>query len=98
MTQAIAGVIVLALGYFGYSHFFGGSSSTTVPTVNLQLGKNMANFLQVISKGDIDLDAASILSNKYVQSLQDHTQTFTYSNRRGRLDPFLPYDSTRPIR
>lgn len=96
MIPVIAGVlIVLGLGYFGYSKIAG--ANTEPPTI--QLGRNMQAFLQATSKGDINLDnMATILNNDWVKSLQDHTQTFTYSSRRGRLDPFLPYDSTRPIR
>lgn len=94
VIEIVAGLLVLVVGYFGYT-MFSDSSASTLAVSNVQLGKNLSSFAKE-SKG-ISLDF-SILETAYVKSLEDHTQIFTYSTRRGRLDPFLPYDSTRPIR
>lgn len=98
IIEMVTVVLLVAGGYFAYTHFFTDGSSTKQVAANIQLGKNMASFVQSVGKANINLDVASIMNDAYVKSLEDHTQLFTYSPRRGRLDPFLPYDSTRPIR
>jgi hypothetical protein len=95
IIEGFVAVLVLIGGYFGYTLFFATDSASTTTVSNAQIGKNLSTFVRE-SKG-VTLDF-SILDSAYVKSLEDHTQIFTYSSRRGRLDPFLPYDSTRPIR
>ena len=98
VVEIIVTLLLIAGGYFGYTYFFSEDSSTTEVAGNIKLGKNMSAFVQIVGKDKINLDMQSITNSAYVKSLQDHTQLFTYSSRRGRSDPFLPYDSTRPIR
>lgn len=98
LIQVVGVLAVLIGGYFAYTNFFADSTSKTQKAANINLGKNMASFVQAVGKANINLDVSSVVNDPYVKSLQDHTQVFTYSTRRGRLDPFLPYDSTRPIR
>ena len=99
IVEVVVVITLIVGGYFGYTTFFVDATSTTQVAANVKLGKNMSAFVQAVGKkGNINLDIVAITSSPYVKSLQDHTQVFTYSTRRGRLDPFLPYDSTRPIR
>lgn len=96
-AEVIVGIVVIVGGYFGYTMFFADQTASTSETNNIQLGNNMARFEKEFAGGKVNFDVA-FLDSDFVKSLVDYTQTFSYSARRGRLDPFVPIESTRPIR
>lgn len=97
IIEVVLGIVVIVGGYFGYTMFFAEQSATTTKTANIQMGKNMASFQNEMKKNKLDFDVA-FLESDFVKRLVDYSQTFTYSKRRGRLDPFIPLESSKPIR
>ncbi|MDQ5962594.1 MAG: hypothetical protein QG653_401 [Patescibacteria group bacterium] len=97
IIEIVIGIVVIVGGYFGYTMFFADQSATTTSVANIQMGKNMASFEKGKNSSKLNFDVA-FLQSEFVKSLVDYSQTFSYSARRGRLDPFLPIEATQPIR
>ena len=84
--------------YFGFSYFVSSGDSTTVVESNGQLlGPRFVDFLQLTGKNAVNLDV-SFLDNPTLKQLQDFTEVIPETDKRGRVYPFYPYDSSRPIR
>lgn len=89
---------VLVGGYYGYTSFFKEDSVTTVTIDQSLLGSNFIQFMQATKDSKISFKDRTFLSGNYVKQLQDFSEIISPNATRGRLDPFLPYASTRPLR
>ena len=93
-------VLVLFLGgmYYAYTFF-----STQTPTVAVApneqlLGQDLTLFLKASSGEQFALDKTDFLKSELMGQLRDFSETISPNPSRGRLDPFTPYASSRPIR
>lgn len=93
-------VIVFLVGmYYLYTVFSEDTASvTTVQTNEQLLGKNLIEFLKATSQERLSFDTKGIMAEPLVQQLRDFTETISMTETRGRLDPFVPYAATRPLR
>lgn len=92
-------VIIICIGaYYGYSLFQNNDGETTTTEANGQLlGPAFVSFLQITGKNGVNLDT-SFMKNPLIGQLQDFTEEINPSPKKGRVYPFYPYDSSRPIR
>jgi hypothetical protein len=101
-TVIIEGVVlVLFLGgmFYLYTIFSEGSSTTTTTQVNEQLlGQNFVLFLKAVNEDKISFRDINFMDSALVQQLRDYSQTITINESRGRVDPYSPYASSRPLR
>jgi hypothetical protein len=97
ILQIGGGVGILVAAYFGFTMLTSSDGAVTTTDSEIQVGKNFS-VVQSIVNDKVNLDAISVLKSKYVQSLEDHTEIFARSTKHGRSDPFVPYDSTGPVR
>lgn len=98
IVEIVVGIGVLVGGYFGYTYLFSDESTSEKKVIPAQLGPNMASFSNFIAKEKINFDTIAVLDTPFVKSLVDYSQTFATTSVRGRLNPFVPYDLTRPLR
>lgn len=101
-TLIIEMLILLGLLY-GMYYLYGKFSVPEVATVEAApntdlLGPNLVNFLKATKKDNINFNNISFMDSKEVSRLVDHSENITIAPSRGRLDPFVPYASTRPLR
>ena len=90
---------VLGAGYYGYVTLFNSENVTKQVTVNEELlGGNFIEFIKVTKKDKISFSDRGFLDSVYVTQLQDFSEIISPNATRGRLDPFLPYASSRPLR
>jgi flagellar basal body-associated protein FliL len=99
IVTAVVCLLILVGGYFGYTYLFSTDDTTSEQQiVPAKLGQNMSVFTSFVSKNKINLDAVTALNDPFVTSLVDYSETFATTSVRGRLNPFVPYDLTRPLR
>ncbi|MFA6608435.1 MAG: hypothetical protein WCT07_00805 [Candidatus Paceibacterota bacterium] len=94
-------VLVLFLGgiYYLYTAFSEPTSTTTQNSINQQLlGTNFIVFLKAVNQDKLSFKESSLMNSQLVKQLQDFSVTIGPTDSRGRLDPFIPYASTRSIR
>ena len=94
-------VLIAFLGgmYYVYT-IVSTESAVTVPSqANQQLlGQNFVLFLKAVNQERLSLQDPSFMNSELVKQLQDFSETILPESTRGRIDPFVPYASTRPIR
>lgn len=84
--------------YYVYS-MLNQDTTTTTTSVNEQLlGQNFILFLKAVNKDRISFKDTNFLDNNLVKQLRDFSETISINDSRGRVDPFVPYASTRPLR
>jgi hypothetical protein len=99
IIEAVILVLFLVGGYYVYSSLSEASGSTTQTQFNEQLlGQNFVMFLKVVNQDKISFRDISFMNTPLVQQLRDFSETINPTETRGRLDPFVPYASSRSIR
>lgn len=96
-----AAVLILFLfgAYYLYTSFSEGSTSVSETKINEQLlGQNFVLFLKVVNQDRISFTDANFMDSALVRQLRDFSETISTNDTRGRVDPFVPYASTRPLR
>ena len=89
---------VLGAGYYGYTSFMTEDATKTVTINESLLGDNFVQFIAATKKDKISFKDRGFLTSVYVGQLQDFSEIISPNAVRGRLDPFLPYASSRSIR
>jgi hypothetical protein len=85
--------------YYAYTLFSEGSATVSGSSVNEQLlGQNFVLFLKAVNQDKISFGGINFLDSEIVRRLQDHSEFIGINDTRGRVDPFVPYASTRPLR
>ncbi len=96
-----AAVLILFLfgAYYLYTSFSEGATSVSETKINEQLlGQNFVLFLKVVNTDRISFTDANFMDSALVRQLRDFSETISTNDTRGRVDPFVPYASTRPLR
>lgn len=92
-------IAVLGGAYYLYTMFSTEDVTTTSPTVNAALlGPNLTVFLKAVNEDKLTFKNTTFMDSALVKELTDHSQTIGVTNSRGRMDPFVPYASSRPLR
>jgi hypothetical protein len=98
-------ILILAVflggGYYAYTALFTGEVTTTeVVSSNAGLGPNFTTYMNAVAKDKISFKEkdVSFLNSSLVRMLVDYSETISPNATRGRLDPFVPYASSRPLR
>jgi hypothetical protein len=93
-------VLILFLGgmYYLYSVFSEDTAVTTVPINEQLLGQNFVLFLKAVNEDNISFGGINFMDSALVQQLRDYSQTIGINDSRGRVDPYSPYASSRPLR
>lgn len=84
--------------YYLYTSFSQDSTVSTAPPNEQLLGQNFVMFLKVVNKDRISFKDVSFLDSDLVKQLRNFSETISINDSRGRVDPFVPYASTRPLR
>jgi hypothetical protein len=95
--------LVLVLFLFGmyylYTIFSEDTSTVSDAQVNEQLlGQNFVLFLKAVNQDRISFKDINFMDSSLVLQLRDFSETIGINDTRGRVDPFVPYASTRPLR
>ncbi|MDB5260618.1 MAG: hypothetical protein JWN37_849 [Candidatus Nomurabacteria bacterium] len=99
ILEIVGVVIVIIVGYYIYGMFSENSATTTTVAANESLlGQNITLFLKSKTQDKISFKDVSFMNSTLVKSLVDHTEIIGETASRGRLDPFVPYASSRPLR
>lgn len=96
-----AAILIAFLGgmFYLYTIMSEGEATTANSQANEQLlGKNFVLFIKAVNQDKLSFREADFMNSDLVQRLRDFTETILPSETRGRVDPFLPYASTRPLR
>lgn len=92
-------VAVFGGAYYLYTYFQESITTTSqVSSGNELLGKNFVNFTNATTKDKVSFKEITFLKKELVEMLQDYSEIISPNATRGRLDPFLPYASSRPLR
>jgi flagellar basal body-associated protein FliL len=94
-------ILIFFLGgmYYLYTMFSEGSATTSTPSVNEQLlGQNFVLFLKAVNQDRLSFKDITFMDSKLVRELRDFSETIGINDTRGRVDPFVPYAATRPLR
>ncbi len=92
-------IAVFAGGYYLYDRFILGETTTiSVTGGDKLLSANFISFINVTSREKISFKDVSFMSSPLVEMLDDYSEVISPNATRGRLDPFLPYASSRPLR
>jgi hypothetical protein len=92
-------ILFLAGMYYLYTIFSTSDTVTSSPSANEQLlGQNFVLFIKAVNQDKISFKDLNFMNSKLVQELQDYSETIGINDTRGRVDPFVPYASTRPLR
>lgn len=94
-----AAVLILFLFgmYYLYTMFSEGEV-TTVQANEQLLGQNLVLFIKAVNQDRISFREVDFLNSEVAQSLRDFSETILPTESRGRVDPFVPYAPTRPLR
>ncbi|MFA5132462.1 MAG: hypothetical protein WC444_04050 [Candidatus Paceibacterota bacterium] len=84
--------------YYLYTSFSEQSPVTTSVMNEKLLGANFTMFSKAIAEEPFAFDKIDFLKSDLVMKLKDFSETISPNETRGRLDPFIPYASSRPIR
>jgi hypothetical protein len=91
----------LAGGYYAFNYFLS-DDVTTTETISSDagLGPNFTTYMGIVAKDKISFKEKdlSFLNSTLVRMLVDYSETISPNATRGRLDPFVPYASSRPLR
>jgi hypothetical protein len=99
IIEGVVLVIFLAGMYYLYTIFSTGDTVTSPSSVNQNLlGQNFVLFLKAVNQDKISFKDLNFMNSELVQQLQDYSETIGINDTRGRVDPFVPYASTRPLR
>jgi hypothetical protein len=68
--------------------------------VDAGFGPNFTTYMGIVAKDKISFKEKdlSFLNSTLVRMLVDYSETISPNATRGRLDPFVPYASSRPLR
>jgi hypothetical protein len=94
-------ILIAFLGgmYYLYTAFSEGSTTTSTASVNEQLlGQNFVLFLKAVNQDRLSFKDINFMDSELVRQLRDFSETIGINETRGRVDPFVPYASTRPLR
>lgn len=96
-------VIILVVFLFGGYYLYGIMSEQEVSTAQVSaneglLGKNLLLFLKAKNQDKLSFKDVSFMDTLLIKQLQDFSETISANVSRGRLDPFIPYASSRSIR
>jgi hypothetical protein len=94
-------VLVVFLGgsYYAYVTFSADDVITTQPAINQSLlGQNFVLFLKAVQEDKLSFKDVKFADSKLVDQLEDYSETIGTTTARGRVDPFIPYASSRPLR
>ena len=99
IIEAVVLILFLFGIYYVYTSFSEGSTSVSETKINEQLlGQNFVLFLKVVNQDRISFTDANFMDSALVRQLRDFSETISTNDTRGRVDPFVPYASTRPLR
>lgn len=99
LIEAIILVAFLFGAYYLYTSFSQEETVTTTVSVNEQLlGQNFVLFLKAVNQDRISFRDINFMDSELVRQLRDFSETISITDSRGRVDPFVPYASSRPIR
>jgi hypothetical protein len=99
IMETLALVVFLGGAYYLYTMFSVDTPTTTDATVNEELlGQNFVMFLKAVNEDHLSFKDISFMNSELVSQLRDYSQTITINPSRGRVDPFTPYASSRPLR
>ena len=93
-------ILVAVLGglYYLYTVFSQEEQTATAQANPALLGPNFINFINITTKDKILFKNKTFLKQPLVEMLVDYSEIISPNATRGRLDPFVPYASSRPIR
>jgi hypothetical protein len=94
-------VLIAFLGgsYYAYTVFGADTTITTQPAINQSLlGQNFVLFLKAVQEDKLSFKDINFADSKLVEQLQDYSEIIDANKTRGRVDPFVPYAATRPLR
>lgn len=96
-------IVVLILFLFGIYYLYTIMSEGEVTTTSSQiseqlLGKNFVLFIKAVNQDKLSFREADFMNSDLVQRLRDFSETILPTETRGRVDPFVPYASTRSLR
>lgn len=101
-TILIEAAVIIAFlfgAYYLYTSFSEGTTTTTSAKINEQLlGQNFVLFLKVVNTDRISFKDVNFMDSELVRQLRDFSEFISVNDSRGRVDPFVPYASTRPLR
>jgi hypothetical protein len=99
ILEIVGVIVVIIVGYYIYNMLSEDSAVTTEVAANESLlGQNITMFLKSKTQDKISFKDISFMNSTLVKQLVDHTETINETASRGRLDPFVPYASSRPLR
>jgi hypothetical protein len=99
IIESIILIAFLIGGYYLYGMLTATDAQTTEVAVNEQLlGQNLVLFLKSKSQDPLSFKDISFINSQLVKSLEDNTEIINPTQIRGRMDPFVPYALTRPLR
>ena len=85
--------------YYLYTSFSEGSATVSQTQINEQLlGQNFVLFLKVVNQDKISFRDTGFLDSDLVKQLRDFSEVIGTNETRGRVDPFVPHASSRPLR
>jgi LPS O-antigen subunit length determinant protein (WzzB/FepE family) len=99
LIEAVVLILFLFGMYYLYTSFSEESATVTPSAINEQLlGQNFILFLKVINQDRISFRDTSFMNSELVKQLRDFSEEIGMNDTRGRVDPFVPYASSRPLR
>ncbi len=99
LIEAAVLILFLAGGYYLYTSFSEGEATIASTQVNEQLlGQNFVLFLKVVNQDRISFKDINFMDSALVAQLRDFSEFIPINDSRGRVDPFTPYASSRPLR
>ena len=84
--------------YYAYVTFSEQAPVTTTSANQQLLGEHFMLFLKATTENSLSLSNTDFLSSPDVLILKDYSEIITPNSSRGRLDPFIPYAASRPLR
>lgn len=99
IIEGLVLVLFLAGMYYLYTTFSEDTATVSTANVNEQLlGQNFVLFLKAVNQDRLSFREVSFMDSDLVRQLRDYSETIGVNETRGRVDPFVPYASSRPIR
>lgn len=99
LVEIVILVAFLSGMYYLYTVFTQDQPTVSTASVNEQLlGQNFVLFLKAVNQDRISFRDMNFMDSDLVRQLRDYSETIGENPTRGRVDPFVPYASTRPLR
>ncbi len=99
VIEIVVLILFLVGMYYLYISFSEEQATVTTSQANQALlGQNFTLFLKAVNQDKLSFKDVSFLSSDFASQLQDFSQNFPPTVVRGRVDPFVPYASSRPLR